>query len=828
VLSARRLLSACCLAAIVAVGALPLGPLPPLGRLLDPVYGIWGVARTAELPGSARGHIPGLTANVDVRYDSRGVPHIFASSETDAYRALGYVVARDRLFQIELQARAGAGTLTELVGPAAVALDRRTRQLGLPRAAEAAFHKLDSASALARTLRAYGDGVNAWIAEMGPGDLPIEYRLLNRRPTPWTSVDAYYLLGRMSFTLASSDPGLDRLRAAAVVGDTVAGVLLPEHSPLQQPIVPTAYRDAHFLRARFPPLAPLRAIADSTLADALGEGAFDESPTARGLGSNNWAVSPRRTRSGFALLAGDPHLELTLPAIWYEVHLVVPGQLDVAGVTITGGPGVIIGFTRDVAWTFTNTGADVLDLYAETVDDSARPLRYRVDGSWQPLTVEVEHYRDPHGDLVATDTLLATHRGPMRRVAGRWLSMRWTALESGAALPALLQGPHATSTAEWLRALATYDVPALNMLVADRSGSIAIRSTGTFPLRPGDGRGDVVRDGSASTSDWRGVLPLDQYPTAIDPSQGFLASANQEPIDPSAIAADRGVYFGADWPPPWRAININTLLRGDSAVTPDDMRRWQTDPKSSRADFFLPFFLSAAHREDSAGRGTAALREAARLLSEWTGRYTRSNERAVLFEAALHEMTRRVSDAIVTLPPQWRRRSVVSGMVLAELLHDSTSAWWPALGSRAGVGSRDAMLAASLTAAYDSTVKRYGPPTAGGWRWDRVQHANIYHLLHIPAFSRLDLPMQGGPETLNPSAGAGTEGASWRMVVQLGPEVHGWAVYPGGQSGNPVSSRYADRLPLWLAGSLDPVRFPRRPTDLAQADIKAVLTLEPR
>ncbi len=187
----------------------------------------------------------------------------------------------------------------------------------------------------------------------------------------------------------------------------------------------------------------------------------------------------------------------------------------------------------------------------------------------------------------------------------------------------------------------------------------------------------------------------------------------------------------------------------------------------------------------------------------------------------------RVSDAIVALPPRLGRRGVVSGMVLAELLHDSTAAWWPAIVSRSGLPNRNAMLAASLVAGYDSAVKRYGPPTAGGWRWDHVQHANIYHLLHIPAFSRLDLPMQGGPETLNPSSGAGIEGASWRMVVQLGPEVHGWAVYPGGQSGNPVSSRYADRLSLWLAGSLDPVRFPHQPGELAEADVQSVLTLRP-
>jgi len=180
-------------AAVVVASSRRLGPLPPLGHFLDPVHGVWAVARTAELPRSASGAIPGLASPVDVRYDSRGVPHIFAHAASDAYRALGYVTARDRLFQIELQARAGAGTLTELVGAAALPLDRETRRLGLPMAAERAQASRDSSSPAALAILAYADGVNAWIDQMSEGDLPIEYRLLGRRPRHWSPVDAYHL-----------------------------------------------------------------------------------------------------------------------------------------------------------------------------------------------------------------------------------------------------------------------------------------------------------------------------------------------------------------------------------------------------------------------------------------------------------------------------------------------------------------------------------------------------------------------------------------------------------------------------------------------------------
>jgi penicillin G amidase len=828
----RAVIALVVLAASVAAGSMRLGP------ALDPLNGIWAVARGTELPRAATGRIPGLSARADVWYDTRDVPHIFAASEEDVYRALGYVVARDRLFQIELQVRAGAGTLTELVGRPALATDQRTRGLGMPRAAERELAALDTASADLRAMRAYADGVNAWIGQMDPADLPIEYRLLGRRPRRWSPVDALHLLNRMSATLSFSDLERRRMLAAEVAGDTVARAVFPVHSPLQQPIVPTSVPGLRLRKGKVP--APGTASAGTeldTIASAL-PGIDDTTQAVAGVahrrdaaegaaGSNNWAVAPRRTKAGYALLAGDPHLDMTLPSLWYEVHLVVPGHLDVAGVTIPGGPGVILGFTRDLAWTFTNTGADVTDYYVEQVDDMRSPRRYLLDGAWRPLELRTEVYRGPRGEVLQVDTVRYTHRGPMRLYAGHWVSMRWTALEGGGAFGALRAGPHAHTTAEWLRVTAGYDVPAQNMLVADRAGSIAIRSTGRYPIRPGDGRGDLVRDGSKSSSDWTGWLPLDRYPAAVNPAQGFLASDNQEPVDPDMPNPTGGAYLGANWETPWRAARINELLRGDSVVTPDEMRRWQTDPGSARADYFVPYFLDAARRADSAGGASAQLREAARLLGEWDRRYTRDNERAVLFEAAMAELSRRAWARLSPLQyPVLAAVPVPSSAVLVELLGDPSSVWWDNPDTTA-VETRDDVLAASLAAALGTVTARRGPPGDSGWRWSEVRHANIDHLLHIPAFSRRGLSVQGGTETLSPSSGDGVLGPSWRMVVQLGPEVHGWATYPGGQSGNPLSRRYANRLPQWLAGTLDSVRMPHTPGELAASDVRATLTLEP-
>ncbi len=826
----RLALAVVTLAAALFVGARRVGPVPALGSFLDPAHGVWSLARSATLSRDAEAGVPHLGADVAVLYDDRAVPHIFATTEDDAYRALGYVTARDRLFQLYLQTMAASGRLTELAGPRALELDREMRGLGLPRSAERLAASAADTSVSVRHMRAYADGINAYVRQMPASELPLEFRLTGTRPFEWTLADSYHLFNRMGWTLAYLALEDDRAAAASRVGMRAAEALFPDDLPIQEPIQPNGQRAARLdFRPLPPPGAPdggsarLLAAADVFFPAHAGDRNAGDEP--RAMASNNWAVAPGRSATGHALLAGDPHLDLTLPSIWYEAHLVVPGTLDVYGVTIPGSGAIVIGFNRDVAWTFTNTSVDVLDLYAEEVDDAAHPTRYRLDGAWKPLEQRVELYRGTHGEHIATDTLYFTHRGPMRRVGPRWLSMRWTVLEAGTELNGFHAAAHARSATELEDGFSKkwYRAPAQNMLAADRGGHIAIRSSGRFPIRPGDGRGSVVRDGTTSASDWTGALPVSQYPQSLDPAQGFLASANQQPIDPRVATG----WWGGSYDP-WRAMRINALLRSDSTVTVDAMRRYQTDPGSARADLFVPRFLDAAQRvlaRATMDTQAARLSEAAGLLGQWDRRYTRDNRRAVLFEGAMQELVTRTWDELAT-PGSTRRVITPSGAVLAELLADSGSVWWDDRSTPA-VEHRDDILAASLVASLEGVRKKYGDPNGDGWRWDRIRHANVNHLLRIPALSALDIPVQGGPGTLSPSSGSGTHSASWRMVVELGPELRAWATYPGGQSGNPVSPRYRDRIPLWAKGELEPVRLPTSPAQLDSTHRSATLTLRP-
>jgi penicillin amidase len=831
------------LAAVMHLGARGLDPLPPLGGLLDPVYGAWANGRLAALPSDAAAEIPGLEGAVEVVYDVRGVPHITAGTYDDLMRALGFVVARDRLFQLEMQTRFTAGTLSELFGAGAVDVDRDQRALGLVWSAEREFAALPPSGPIARAMAAFGEGVNAWIDGVDRKTLPFEYRLLDAWPARWAPEHSLYLARRMGYTLSYSRSEFRRRRAAGLIGQDATDALFGRHSPIQEPIQPGP-RPAYpwFDRSPLPPPSPAvsapvapadgpRAEAPGATARPMVAGWFvgpDDVPPGV-IGSNNWAVAPERSASGFALLAGDPHLDLTLPSIWYEVHLVIPGEVDVYGVTIPGMPGIVIGFTRDVAWTLTNTGADVLDYYEEVLDDAARPSRYRVDGAWRDLERREEVYRGRDGAVVAVDTMYFTHRGPLVRDEHVPLSIRWTNLSEAVPYGIIAALGRAGSVRDVLAETAIWGPSAQNILTADRQGHIALRSTGAFPLRGAAGDGPDFLDGATTATDWTGAWPVERYPTGFRPAQGYLASANQEPLDP----ADDSTYLGVEWQEPWRAMRINRLLRESSTVSVDDFRRFQTDPGNERAELFVPLFLAAA-RSAHAGRDedASSLDFAAALLAEWGRVYAPQDTVAVLFEAAMDELENRVWDELLPPPDPERRHdrrrrvATPSEAVLWRALVDSTETWCDDRRTPAVEPCR-MLLAQSLAAAYTAAVEQLGKPNADTWRWDRHQTANVWHLLRQRALSALDLPVQGGPGTLNPSSGSGTHGASWRMIVELGEELRAWVTYPGGQSGNPASPWYDDRIPEWVAGELQPVLFPRTGADLSEEQVAARLTLEP-
>jgi len=445
-----------------------------------------------------------------------------------------------------------------------------------------------------------------------------------------------------------------------------------------------------------------------------------------------------------------------------------------------------------------------MDFYKEQVDDPQDPKAYIVDNQWQYFEKRVETYVGTEGSVIQTDTILHTHRGPVAEEDNVYTSMRWTVLEESGELDALVAIAKATSVDDWMSGMESWMAPTQNGLVIDRLGNIAILDTS----------GDQIYDGSISDNDWKSWLDISDYPGSINPEQGYLTSSNQQPVDPTLYKS----YLGSDWPPPWRAMRINQLLRSDPTYTLEDLIEFQTDPGSARADIFVAAFLNAANTFGYDSSPSA--QEAISLLSEWDRLYTKSNERAILFEAAMNKLAENTWDEL----EDEEGRAVVrpGSTVLAALLQTPDNKWWDDRSTTDRQENRDDILIKSIDQAFETIKNQYGTKSEGGWRWDKVQTANIYHLMNIPGLSALGVPVQGGPETLSPNSGSGRHGASWRMVVELGDSIIAKGVYPGGQSGNPLSPAYKNRLDDWSSGNLQDLYFPKHIEEMLKSSVKIV------
>ncbi|HSB63346.1 MAG TPA: penicillin acylase family protein, partial [Thermoanaerobaculia bacterium] len=486
-----------------------------------------------NLPDLSLARIPGLEARVSVSFDDRGVPTVAAGSVGDALRAQGYLTARERLFQMELQRRASGGELAEIFGKVALPSDRLHRIYGFSRVADAAVSLLPAAERA--DVQALTDGINAFI-ETRPGRWGLEFALLRLEPRRYTPADALRVLLLMCEELSSTwrkELARERLlwRPAAVrrfltspfTADDL--VLVPDATKVELPPLPE----------------PGGAVSAAALGLASREEPWDE-----GAGSNCWAVSGALTKSGKPILANDPHLGLNMPGIWLPMRFVLDGQL-VEGVTLPGLPGVILGRSEHVAWGFTNLYADVEDLYRETIVDG----RAKRGSGWEAIR-EREELIAVRG--AARERLLVreTSHGPL--VSGN-VALKWVALDPANLRLATTKVMGAADSAGMKSALDEFLEPAQNVVWADAAGRIGWRATGLVPVRRPGTDGSVPYDGSDSSNDWRGFVPQAEMPRAENPPEGFLATANQR------VAGTSWPHvLGSDWPSPTRARRIASLL----------------------------------------------------------------------------------------------------------------------------------------------------------------------------------------------------------------------------------------------------------------------------
>jgi penicillin amidase len=790
----------------------PHGLVPPLGKLLDPFAGFWqNGTRLDELPRDLA--LPGLRDEVKVVWDSRYVPHIFARNDHDLYFAQGYVASSLRLWQMEFQVLYAAGRLSEIVGPKALELDRFHRRFGMVWGAERAVAAMMDDPASREAVQAYADGVNAYIEGLDRRDLPLEYKILDYAPEPWTPLKSALLIKYMSYTLAgaSQDPAMTTMREA--LGEAVVDRLFPARAPLVEPVIPSG------TELDFTPLPlPTRpedgeepSQADNPAATTSCLPSSSPSPLIASvgpgpdIGSNNWAVSGKLTASGFPILCNDMHLSLALPAIWHELQLAAPG-VNVYGVSFPGAPTVVAGFNERIAWGFTNAGSDVLDWYAITFKDGGRS-EYLYDGEWRKTSVREERIKVRGGKTVV-DPVVYTHHGPVVRASGEPpfsmadvppdAALRWLAHEPSTEFRTLHDLNRGRSYDDYLEALGHWTCPAQNIVYADADGSIAIWHNGLFPLR-WKGQGRYLLDGSRPADEWRDWIPKEHNPHVVNPERGFVGSANQ-----IYAAEEYPYYLGWDYASFERGARINEILSPATNVTPRDMIEMQADVVNLRARTVLPALLehlrntemtAAESRSDEELRGWNFESRAASLGPTIFSRFWAELNALVWDDekkGGMGRMARPASQVVIDL---------VLNAPDSEYFDDKTTPETESLAD---------LVPKAFRAAVAKLVEACGPP-GEAWAWGRIKNTAIAHLAKIPGFGRDRLFADGESVVIN--AIAANWGPSWRMVVALGPEVRAWGIYPGGQSGNPGSEHYDDFIDDWAAGKPYELLYMRSPEE---------------
>jgi penicillin G amidase len=732
--------------------------------------------------------LPELKQEVTVERDRWGVPHIQARSLEDLVTAQGYVVAQDRLWQMDLIRRAAAGELSEIFGETAIDADRENRVLGLRAAAEKCAAAMDAATLA--ILQDFARGVNRYMDERREM-LPIEFRVLKYKPRPWTPADSLLVGAYMYKVLTNTWPSeLKRAQVTQKIGPELARELFVEDSSLDHPIVGVESASKGVSSA--PKKAQREAATQPPWVSAVKTLQQVEEETEFALGSNNWVVNGEHTYSGKPLLANDTHLELDVPCIWYMAHLTAPGW-NVKGFALPGVPLVIIGQNERIAWGFTNNGADVQDLYIETFNPE-NPREYRVNGKWvtAKLRKEIIHVK---GGADLTLEVTVTRHGPVvLREGGRGYALRWTATEPGGLNFGYPWLGRAKNWEEFRAAMRGVTGPAQNAVYADVDGNIGYQVAANIPVRK-KGHGEMPVAGDTDEFEWTGYIPFDELPTAFNPPDGILATANAK-----VVGQSYNHFLTENWMSPYRTNRIWALLNNDRKFRPQDFIEIQTDLNS------LPHRLLAEHLQKAAEKHPPKDARAQWLveqLPKWNGR---ASENAV--EMSFLEFTRRIVRKKILVAKlgdeemyNWWRNEVF----LQNVLRDRPAHWLPKeFANAASVAEGyDELLSRSADEAVKEMEARSGSNKIVQWRWGRFMQLVILHPLARSGFLRRHWsigPIGQPGSSFSVKQTGRSLGPAMRFVADLANPDNSLMNITMGESGQYLSRHYKDQFPEWYEG----------------------------
>ena len=753
------------------------GSIPPIAKFLDPAHGVWQNEKNESITGNIQ--INGLLGEVTVHYDEQFIPHVFAQNETDLYRAQGYITAKHRLWQMEFQTFAAAGRLSEIFGAGALDYDRQQRRRGMIFGADNMIEKVKENAELLEFLKAYRDGVNEYVNQLEVTDYPVEYKLLDYAPEPWSIDKTALLLMYMTKNLAGGDSDLEYTNALRKFGKERFDLLFPDFFDINDPVTPKE-TDWSFIDIKM-----TKSPQSELPLDSIAETIAKPNPN---NGSNNWAISGNRSYSGNPILANDPHLGLNLPSIWFVMQLATP-EHNSFGATLPGALGVISGFNNHIAWGETNATRDVLDWYKIVFKDNNR-TQYKFNGGWENATVRVEEIII-RGQKTYLDSVIYTHHGPvtydhnfMGNGEKEGYAMKWAGHIGGNTQGTFLELNRSKNYQDYENALKHYIAPAQNFVFASTEGDIALWTQGLFPNK-WKGQGKFLLDGSNPDHDWQSFIPQAYNAHAKNPERGFVSSANQHPVDESYP-----FYVFNDGYEEYRNRVINNFFNSKDKFSIQDFRDLQNSTYNLMASELLPYMIANI---DTSGL-TAEELDLLKLIKSWNfysdidqmAPSIWTNWWAKLFHLTWDEFD--VKDVALDKPFDYQTIFMLKNM--------PDDAFMDVISTPEKESSHDLFLISFKEAAKDITAWQ---SENGDYNWAAYKATYVGHLLQaLPAFSRFDLPIGGDGSTVN--AAKKNHGPSWRMIVEMTSPPTALGIYPGGQSGNPGSKYYDNFIDDWAAG----------------------------
>jgi len=759
----------------------------PLGKLLDPFIGALQNEADQELNSTLSTFDKmGLADSVQVFFDKRKVPHIYAKNLDDLYFTQGYVTAYLRLWQMDFLSYASAGRLSEIFSKGFLAYDREQRRLGILSAAKRSLELIEKDPETNRVLTAYTKGINAYISRLDYKTFPFEYKLLDYGPEPWSNLKTVLIMKYMASTLSGYEEDFSMSNMMLALGERNFNKYFPDYTshitpftnrPGKEPDSPLSiirkpdYLDYSFLSSGLP-------VSDSFYNPRLG--------------SNSWVISGKKTKSGFPILCNDPHLNLSLPAIWMEMQLSAPG-MDVYGVSIPGTPAIIIGFNENIAWGITNGADDVKDWYKLKITDDYK--KYKFDGKWLDLNFAVEEIKRKDQQPFY-DTIYHAVQGPVvsdRRFAGKLpglknYALRWQLHNASNEFLTFIRLNQAADYGGYRKAIRSFSCPSLNFTFACKEDTIAVTHQGSLAVKE-LGEGKFLLDGTKSSFLYKEYIPADSLPQVINPACNYVLSANNRPTNASYKYYYNGYYSEV------RAERIRQMLDSGNSFDLEKMENMQLDNTNAFAVEALPVLVKYMEHKDKSPELEIALDS----LRNWKGTYNAGDESARLFELWWKNITLSTWDEFKEFPFKVR---FPDQYVLLDLIRkDPDNECFDRQGTSEKETAGDIIYAAFITA-----VREYDKIKKGrGVKWGDHNKVNLMHLTKINALSDVDLPSAGFPEAIN--AISSDWGPSWRMIVELGKRPRAFGIYAGGQSGNIGSPYYDNFVKEWNKGGYYPLEF---------------------